>query len=425
MANVDALVQEGIAAIKAGKRDDAKRALMKAVELDEQSEQGWLWLSACVDSPDEQQICLENVLAINPSNEKARKGLNVILQAAGKPPSVAPSAGRSAPTPPPAPNPDPFSGSFESNPFGASGNSFDSNPYAGTGFDSNPYGSTNDDLVLGSPSSVDWNTNTPSGGSAFGSGKQVDLPSSDEYDNWVSGLSLGGNEQPDPFDNSPFGSSGPFASPVDTGFDDVPDPFSGAAKASPFDMGSSGAASSPFGDFNLDDNSTMGGGSAFGSGPFGAPSEPEDDPFASPSSFGSNTNTQSAFTFGNTPKVTSPAERDTDDIFGNVPGKAKGPDSDPFGSRSSSSNIFGGSSAFGGSDFGVSDADDNKASSGSAFIDSGIAPGKQAYFKAIPPEIQASAPAGKTDPRQLAMVAVLALLNVISLAFLMINLAKH
>src|SRR5258705_9863683 len=115
MENVDALVQEGMAAIKAGQRDDAKRALMKAVELDEQSEQGWLWLSACVDSPDEQQICLENVLAINPSNDKARKGLNVILQSAGKPPTTAPSA-------PPAPPaiPDPFSGNFDSNPFASS-----------------------------------------------------------------------------------------------------------------------------------------------------------------------------------------------------------------------------------------------------------------------------------------------------------------
>src|SRR5258707_6783926 len=110
MENVDALVKGGMAAIKAGRRDDAKRARMKAVELDEQSEQGWLWLSACVDTPEEQQICLENVLAINPKNEKARKGLNVILQGAGTPPSAAPPAPSAAPAPQ-SPSLDPFTGS--------------------------------------------------------------------------------------------------------------------------------------------------------------------------------------------------------------------------------------------------------------------------------------------------------------------------
>src|SRR5438105_15904979 len=80
MPNVDSMVQEGIAAIKAGRKSDAKAVLMKAVELDEQNEQAWLWLSACVDTTDEQQICLENVLAINPANEKARKGLAAITK---------------------------------------------------------------------------------------------------------------------------------------------------------------------------------------------------------------------------------------------------------------------------------------------------------------------------------------------------------
>src|SRR5258706_4204080 len=162
MENVDALVQEGMAAIKAGQRDDAKRALMKAVELDEHSEQGWLWLSACVDTPDEQQICLENVLAINPSNQKARKGLDVILQNAGKAPSVPPAP--SAASAPPAPSqPD------------ASGSNFDSNPFAGTGFDSNPYGSSQGtDPAFSSGSSVDWGK--PSGSTVHG-GKDVALPS--------------------------------------------------------------------------------------------------------------------------------------------------------------------------------------------------------------------------------------------------------
>src|SRR5258708_18941287 len=187
MANVDSLVQDGITALKAGRKDEARRALMKAVELDEHNEQGWLWLSAVVETTEEQQICLENVIAINPNNDKARKGLAAITQ--GGKSSTASAPASSAP-----PTPDPFAGGF------------DSNPLAGTGFDSNPYGSnTNDPAVSGGwdtfeaggaapapASSVDWNPDTRA--PAYGSGKEVAQPSADEYDNWVSGLSLGGDK---------------------------------------------------------------------------------------------------------------------------------------------------------------------------------------------------------------------------------------
>ena len=47
----------------------------KAVELDPYSEMAWLWLSAVVESKEEQQTCLQNVLVVNPENERARQGL--------------------------------------------------------------------------------------------------------------------------------------------------------------------------------------------------------------------------------------------------------------------------------------------------------------------------------------------------------------
>src|SRR5258708_1414119 len=134
MPNIDAMVQEGIAAIKAGRKSDAKAVLMKAVELDEQNQQAWLWLSARVDTTDEQQICLENVLAINPANEKARKGLAAITKKAtgGLPPLPAakPSAAEEL---------DSYSTSFE-----------DDNPFAGTGFNANPYAAAANDPILDS-----------------------------------------------------------------------------------------------------------------------------------------------------------------------------------------------------------------------------------------------------------------------------------
>ncbi len=74
-ANVEAMVREGIAAYKDGRKDEARALLTKATELDQFNEQAWLYLSGVVEAPEDQRICLENVLSINPLNEKAKKGL--------------------------------------------------------------------------------------------------------------------------------------------------------------------------------------------------------------------------------------------------------------------------------------------------------------------------------------------------------------
>src|SRR4051794_24292460 len=77
-ANVDAMVNEGVNAFKAGRKEEARALLLKATELDQYNEQAWLWLSGLMDSPDDQRTCLENVLAINPNNERARQGLSYL-----------------------------------------------------------------------------------------------------------------------------------------------------------------------------------------------------------------------------------------------------------------------------------------------------------------------------------------------------------
>ena len=74
-ANVEGLVREGINAIKAGNKDEGRILLLKAVELDQYNEQAWLWLSGVLDSIEDQRTCLENVLAINPNNERAKQGV--------------------------------------------------------------------------------------------------------------------------------------------------------------------------------------------------------------------------------------------------------------------------------------------------------------------------------------------------------------
>jgi hypothetical protein len=45
------------------------------VEVEPENERAWLWLSGVVESPEERRLCLENVLALNPDNSLAHKGL--------------------------------------------------------------------------------------------------------------------------------------------------------------------------------------------------------------------------------------------------------------------------------------------------------------------------------------------------------------
>ncbi len=74
--NVNDLVQAGIAAAKAGDRERARTLLTQVVEQNEGNAAAWLWLSGVVDSLDDREVCLENVLALDPGNDAARKGLD-------------------------------------------------------------------------------------------------------------------------------------------------------------------------------------------------------------------------------------------------------------------------------------------------------------------------------------------------------------
>ncbi len=80
--NVDSMVQEAIQTYRAGNKAKARELLEKATELDSYNENAWMWLSAVVDTPKDQRVCLENVLVINPDNENAKKGLQMLSTAA-------------------------------------------------------------------------------------------------------------------------------------------------------------------------------------------------------------------------------------------------------------------------------------------------------------------------------------------------------
>ncbi len=79
MANdIAKLLYEGALAVSQGRRAEAQILLMQALELDEHNEQAWLWLSGAVEQPADQEIALENVLALNPNNAAAQEGLRVL-----------------------------------------------------------------------------------------------------------------------------------------------------------------------------------------------------------------------------------------------------------------------------------------------------------------------------------------------------------
>jgi tetratricopeptide (TPR) repeat protein len=74
MSSIERL-QQAIAAANAGQRAEARRILTQLVEEDERNEQAWLWLAGVVENPADVRVCLENVLELNPNNERAQRGL--------------------------------------------------------------------------------------------------------------------------------------------------------------------------------------------------------------------------------------------------------------------------------------------------------------------------------------------------------------
>ncbi|MBL8056737.1 MAG: hypothetical protein JNK29_08565 [Anaerolineales bacterium] len=86
--DVPGLVQAGITAYRAGDRRRARQLLTAATQRDPRHELAWLWLSAAHDDAAFKRICLEKVLALNPQNPNARRGLQLLDGGAPRPVSV-------------------------------------------------------------------------------------------------------------------------------------------------------------------------------------------------------------------------------------------------------------------------------------------------------------------------------------------------
>lgn len=73
------LLRQGVEAARAGQKLEARKIFMQVVEIDPQNELAWMWLSGLMDDLEDRIIACENVLTINPANEKVRVYLDSLL----------------------------------------------------------------------------------------------------------------------------------------------------------------------------------------------------------------------------------------------------------------------------------------------------------------------------------------------------------
>ena len=77
-------LERGISAAKAGNKPSARRYLLQAVEVEPQTEACWLWLAIVAASMEEQVGYLQQVLVINPTNQRIIVALRQLEEKLGQ-----------------------------------------------------------------------------------------------------------------------------------------------------------------------------------------------------------------------------------------------------------------------------------------------------------------------------------------------------
>ncbi len=75
-----ALLQQGIAAARAGDTEEARRLLTRATELDEGNPEAWLWLSSVTETLADKLVYLEQAVELDPENTEALAALERVQQ---------------------------------------------------------------------------------------------------------------------------------------------------------------------------------------------------------------------------------------------------------------------------------------------------------------------------------------------------------
>lgn len=76
-------LRAGIEAVKRGDKTNAQRLLRQVIDSDPKNEVAWMWLASALDNLQERKQALEQVLKINPRNERARDALGKINEILG------------------------------------------------------------------------------------------------------------------------------------------------------------------------------------------------------------------------------------------------------------------------------------------------------------------------------------------------------
>lgn len=76
---MDDLLEQGIAAYKAGKRAEARKVFMAVVKQSPENERAWGWMYMVASDDKERIYCMKQALRINPANEKAKQLLDQLL----------------------------------------------------------------------------------------------------------------------------------------------------------------------------------------------------------------------------------------------------------------------------------------------------------------------------------------------------------
>jgi tetratricopeptide (TPR) repeat protein len=84
-ANLEELLQRGVTAVQMGHAEVAKECFLAVIAADEQHEAAWFWLGQVVEDIEDQRICLENVLTINPDHPEAARLLDRLEETAVSP----------------------------------------------------------------------------------------------------------------------------------------------------------------------------------------------------------------------------------------------------------------------------------------------------------------------------------------------------
>lgn len=73
------LLEQAVIHIKAGEIEKGKQILVEYLRQNPKDENGWLWMSKCVTSPNQKRDCFNQVLKINPNNKYAKEGLQRLV----------------------------------------------------------------------------------------------------------------------------------------------------------------------------------------------------------------------------------------------------------------------------------------------------------------------------------------------------------